>query len=104
MRKRELEASLKSVTEQLDRKPRPRVPWNVLEAALAVVLILEQHAEVMSTEIGAGVAQYQKAMQRAGDLRRSVENAVNEWGSSDTPSQIGPLNESAQALYEELTS
>lgn len=78
-------------------KPQP-LPHAARVATLAVVFILEQHAEVMATDVGAGVAAYQRAVQRAGDLRRLAEIP---WEHRDAADE---LDQDARALYNELTT
>lgn len=91
----------RSLQSQLDDLTgNPRIPYELRVATFAVVKILEQHAEVLSTDTGAGVAAYQRAVQRAGDLRRAIELRAFAW----EPTGVDDIEYDAQALYEDLTS
>lgn len=74
---------------------REPIPRPVRVAALAVVMILDQHADVLATDVGAGVRAYKVAYRRVRDLERLLE--------VDGTIHQEVINE-ATALYNELTT
>lgn len=78
--------------------------YDVRVAAEAVAMILEQHAEVMATEVGAGVAAYQRAVKRVHSLRRAVRDSSPTAPAPVTASSFAALEGEARALYNELTT